>query len=61
MDNCSIHKSDELEALITAPGVTLIYLPPILRIFHPLRTVGPKLKVLFGQGQQEPILICSKP
>ncbi|MGI8502876.1 MAG: transposase [Hassallia sp.] len=28
MDNCSIHKSDELEALIIAAGSRLIYLPP---------------------------------
>ncbi|WP_416211618.1 transposase [Nostoc sp. EspVER01] len=28
MDNCSIHKSDELEALIIAAGASLIYLPP---------------------------------
>ena len=28
MDNCSIHKSAELEALIIAAGARLIYLPP---------------------------------
>lgn len=28
MDNCSIHKGQEIEALIEAAGAKLIYLPP---------------------------------
>ena len=36
MDNCSIHKSKELEAIITAAGARLIYLPPYSPDFSPI-------------------------
>ena len=61
IDHCSIHKSEEIEALISSFGATLIYLPPISRISHPLRTTGPKSKVFFGRSPQELIRIYSPP
>ena len=44
MDNCSIHKSDEIEALITAAGATLIYLPPYSPDFSPIENCWSKIK-----------------
>ncbi|WP_442948947.1 transposase [Nostoc sp.] len=44
MDNCSIHKSDELEALIVAAGASLIYLPPYSPDFSPIENCWSKIK-----------------
>lgn len=44
MDNCSIHKSDELEAMITAAGARLIYLPPYSPDFSPIENCWSKIK-----------------
>jgi transposase len=44
MDNCSIHKSDELEALIIAAGASLIYLPPYSPDFSPIENCWSKIK-----------------
>jgi transposase len=44
MDNCSIHKSDELEALITLAGARLIYLPPYSPDFSPIENCWSKIK-----------------
>lgn len=46
MDNCSIHKSDEIDALITAAGARLIYLPPYSPDFSPIENCWSKLKVI---------------
>ena len=35
MDNCSIHKGQEIEDLIAAAGAKLIYLPPYSPDFSP--------------------------
>ncbi len=44
MANCSIHKSAELEALITAAGARLIYLPPYSPDFSPIENGWSKIK-----------------
>ena len=44
MDNCSIHKSKEIEALITSFGATLIYLPPYSPDFSPIENCWSKIK-----------------
>ncbi|WP_254625681.1 IS630 family transposase [Nostoc sp. TCL240-02] len=44
MDNCSIHKSDELEALLIAAGAHLIYLPPYSPDFSPIENCWSKIK-----------------
>jgi transposase len=44
MDNCSIHKSQELEALIAAAGARLIYLPPYSPDFSPIENCWSKIK-----------------
>lgn len=44
MDNCSIHKSVEVEALITAAGASLIYLPPYSPDFSPIENYWSKIK-----------------
>ena len=44
MDNCSIHKSSELEALISAAGARLIYLPPYSPDFNPIENCWSKIK-----------------
>lgn len=44
MDNCSIHKSAEVEALITATGALLIYLPPYSPDFSPIENGWSKIK-----------------
>jgi hypothetical protein len=46
MDNCSIHKSAELEALITAAGARLIYLPPYSPDFSPIENCWSKIKCI---------------
>ncbi|WP_442945114.1 transposase, partial [Nostoc sp.] len=58
MDNCSIHKSPELEALIIAAGARLIYLPPYSPDFSPIENIlrridartYPDLPSPFGAG-----------
>lgn len=44
MDNCSIHKSEEIEKLITQAGAKLIYLPPYSPDFSPIETCWSKIK-----------------
>jgi transposase len=44
IDNCSIHKSDELEAMITTAGARLIYLPPYSPDFSPIENCWSKIK-----------------
>ncbi len=45
MDNCSIHKNNpELEALITAAGARIIYLPPYSPDFSPIENCWSKIK-----------------
>lgn len=51
MDNCRIHKSAEIEALITAAGARLIYLPAYSPDFSPIEHCWSKLKsILRGIG-----------
>lgn len=44
MDNCSIHKSEALAALIQGAGATLIYLPPYSPDFSPIENCWSKIK-----------------
>jgi len=44
MDNCSIHKSDEIEALIQSVGARIIYLPPYSPDFSPIENCWSKIK-----------------
>lgn len=44
MDNCSIHKSDDLVALLIAAGAHLIYLPPYSPDFSPIENCWSKIK-----------------
>lgn len=46
MDNCSIHKGKEIEALITAAGAKLIDLPPYSPDFSPIENCWSKIKSL---------------
>lgn len=46
MDNCSIHKGEEIEALITKAGAKLIYLPPYSPDFSPIENCWSKIKSL---------------
>ncbi len=46
MDNCSIHKGKEIEALITQAGAKLIYLPPYSPDFSPIENCWSKIKSL---------------
>ncbi len=46
MDNCSIHKGQEIEALITKAGARLIYLPPYSPEFSPIENCWSKIKNL---------------
>ncbi len=46
MDNCSIHKGKEIEALIQAAGARLIYLPPYSPDFSPIENCWSKIKSL---------------
>jgi transposase len=44
MDNCSIHKGPEIEALITKAGAKLIYLSPYSPDFSPIENCWSKIK-----------------
>ncbi len=44
MDNCDLHKSDEIEALIQSVGAKLIYLPPYSPDFSPIENCWSKIK-----------------
>lgn len=44
MDNCSIHKGKEIEALLTKAGAKLIYLPPYSPDFSPIENCWSKIK-----------------
>lgn len=46
MDNCSIHKGDEIEVLIERSGVGLLYLPPYSPEFSPIENCWSKIKSL---------------
>lgn len=46
MDNCSIHKGKEIEALIQEAGARLIYLPPYSPEFSPIENCWSKIKTL---------------
>jgi transposase len=44
-DNCSIHKNNpELEALVTAAGARILYLPPYSPDFSPIENCWSKIK-----------------
>jgi transposase len=44
MDNCSVHKGEEVEKLLRAVGATLIYLPPYSPDFSPIENAWSKIK-----------------
>ena len=44
MDNCSIHKGEEVERLIKEAGAILIYLPPYSPDFSPIENAWSKIK-----------------
>lgn len=44
MDNATIHKSEELEAMIQAAGANLCYLPPYSPDFSPIENLISKIK-----------------
>jgi transposase len=44
MDNCSIHKGENIASLIAAAGATLIYLPPYSPDFSPIENCWSKIK-----------------
>lgn len=44
MDNCSIHKGEQIEALIQSAGASLIYLPPYSPDFSPIENCWSKIK-----------------
>jgi transposase len=46
MDNCSIHKGKEIEALIQRAGARLIYLPPYSPDFSPIENCWSSIKSL---------------
>lgn len=46
MDNCSIHKAAAIEALLTAAGARLIYLPPYSPDFSPIENCWSKIKTI---------------
>lgn len=48
MDNLSVHKVQEIEALITATGVQLIYLQPYSPDYSPIESCWGKLKTCSG-------------
>jgi transposase len=44
MDNCSIHKSEEIEALVATVGARIIYLPTYSPDFSPIENCWSKIK-----------------
>jgi transposase len=44
LDNCSIHKKNEIEALISEAGARLIYLPSYSPDFSPIENAWSKIK-----------------
>jgi transposase len=46
MDNCSIHKHEEIRSLIEAAGARVVYLPPYSPDFSPIENFWSKLKAL---------------
>lgn len=44
MDNCSIHKGEDIRALIEAAGARLVYLPPYSPDFSPIENFWSKVK-----------------
>ncbi len=46
INNCSIHKRDEIKALIERSGAKLIYLPPYSPEFSPIENCWSKIKSL---------------
>lgn len=46
MDNCKIHKGEEIERLIREAGAHLIYLPPYSPDFSPIENCWSKLKTI---------------
>lgn len=44
MDNCSIHKDEEIRHLIEAAGARLVYLPPYSPDFSPIENFWSKVK-----------------
>jgi len=46
MDNCSIHKGGEIEALINQAGGRVIYLPPYSPEFSPIENCWSKIKII---------------
>ena len=44
MDNCSIHKSNEIDALIQSVEARIIYLPPYSPDFSPIENCWSKIK-----------------
>lgn len=49
MDNCSIHKGDEVRALIEAAGARLVYLSPYSPDFSPIENFWSKVKTILRQ------------
>jgi len=46
MDNCSIHKEEEIRRLIEAVGARLVYLPPYSPDFSPIENFWSKVKTI---------------
>ena len=46
MDNCSIHKGEDIKALIEQVGARLVYLPPYSPDFSPIENCWSKIKSL---------------
>lgn len=44
MDNCRIHKKEDIEPLIRAAGARLVYLPPYSPEFSPIENCWSKIK-----------------
>ena len=57
MDNCSIHKSEEIEALIQSVGARIIYLPPYSPDFSPIENCWSKIKGIDKPLERERIVI----
>jgi len=50
MDNLPAHKAADIRALIQADGVRLLYLPPYLSDFTPIKNACAKLKAILGKA-----------